>query len=76
MKKIVLRLKKKDTCQDNIIEHFSCLKRNVRAQYVLNYMYGMFVTWKTNPSSIVIVQINSFPRYWHCLMSLIYDFNF
>ena len=38
-KKIVLRLKKAKTCKDNIIEHFSCLKRNIRAQYTLNYIY-------------------------------------
>ena len=33
-KNIVLRLKKGKTCKDNIIEHFSCLKRNIRSQYV------------------------------------------
>ena len=66
-KKIVLRLKKKNTLKDNIIEHFSCLKRNIRAQYVLNYMCSMHVTWKSNPSStVIIVKISSLPRYWHC----------
>ena len=37
-KTIFLRLKKRKTCEDNIIDHFSCLKRNIRAQYVLNIL--------------------------------------
>ena len=36
---IVLKLKKKNTDPDNMIEHFSCLKRNIRARYILNSVY-------------------------------------
>ena len=36
---IVLKLKKKNTGPDNIIDHFSCLKRNIRARYILNFVY-------------------------------------
>ena len=32
---IVLKLKKKNTGPDNIIEHFNCLKGNIRARYIL-----------------------------------------
>ena len=38
---IVLKLKKKTTGPDNIIEYFSCLKRNIRARYILNSMYSI-----------------------------------
>ena len=36
---IVLKLKKKNTGPDNIVEHFNCLKRNIRARYILNSVY-------------------------------------
>ena len=40
-KMIVLKLKEKNTGPDNIIEHFSCLKRKIRARYMLNSMYSI-----------------------------------
>ena len=38
---IVLKLKKKNTGPDNIIEHFNCLKRNIRARYIFNSIYSI-----------------------------------
>ena len=38
---IVLKLKKKNTGPDKIIEHFSCLKRNIRVRYILNSIYNI-----------------------------------
>ena len=39
---IVLKLKKNYTCPDDIIEHFSCLKRNIRARDILHYRKNSF----------------------------------
>ena len=31
-----LKTEEKNTGPDNIIEHFNCLKRNIRARYIIN----------------------------------------
>ena len=38
---IVSNPKKKNTGPDNIIEHFNCLKSNIRARYILNSIYSI-----------------------------------
>ena len=41
---IVLKLKKKYTGPDNIIEHFNCLKRNILARCIyLQYPFGIVI---------------------------------
>ena len=55
---IVLKLKKKYTGPDNIIEHFNFWKET--------FSHDAYKLYLQYPFGIVIVQINSLPTYLHC----------